>query len=89
MKYYRVKQEFDNCNVYGPTKNGKALIPYTVLVGNELYTPCQYKNFDGTKGARFYRMPGNNKPYTVRDIFEIVDINRNNTYWAFGARFAD
>ena len=42
MKYYRVKSEYDNVTRYKLNRRG-ARVPDSILVGNELYTPCEYK----------------------------------------------
>lgn len=42
MKYYRVKPEYDNVTRYKLNRCG-ACVPDSIIVGNELYTPCEYK----------------------------------------------
>lgn len=42
MKYYRVKPQYDNKTRY-TWNNHHQGIPNGIIVGNELYTPCEFK----------------------------------------------
>lgn len=42
MKYYRVKPEYDNKKRY-QWNNHRQGVPDGILIGNELYTPAEYK----------------------------------------------
>lgn len=67
MKYYRVRLTHDNSKVI----NNKGRI-ITELIGNELYTPAEYKRLS---------------EYVPHHYFDEVDISRTRTYKSFGARF--
>lgn len=83
MKYYRVKKEVDNYAIY--TKKGNHLEYTGLLVGNELLTIKEYEKMkikaDLIKCGYIRK--------NFEDCFNAVDINKNNTYFCFGARFAD
>lgn len=76
MKYYKVKKEYDNWSIYKYNKNNK-LVYSGFLVGNELKTPAEYKKLIETI-----------KNFNVSKAFDIVEVNKNKTFWFFGARFA-
>lgn len=42
MKYYRVKPQYDNKTRYTWNKHHHG-IPNGIIIGNELYTPCEFK----------------------------------------------
>ncbi len=44
-----------------------------ILIANELYTEKEF----------------NRLPYVYAGAFEMIDIPKNQTYWMFGARFAE
>lgn len=44
-----------------------------ILIANELYTEKEF----------------NKLPYIYTGAFEMIDIPKNQTYWMFGARFAE
>jgi hypothetical protein len=75
MKYYRVKPEFDN-KPQTKRKNHYRL-HVGIWIANELYTACELNHME----KRGIIIPD--------EIFEHVEINRNNTYWFFGARFSN
>ncbi len=82
MKYYKVRKQYDNTQVTKCNRSGKIIID-RFLVGNELYTPAEFRKL--TRGATFR---GNGvKDDTV--IFDLVEVNKNNTFWFFGARFRE
>lgn len=80
MKYYKVKPEYADTQVTKIDRYGRIKID-RYLVANELYTPYEFHRMN--IGAT-YRKAGI-KDDTV--IFDIVEINKNTTYWFFGARF--
>ena len=43
MKYYRVKPEYDNKPRYKWNNHRQGVPDGTVLIGNELYTPAEFK----------------------------------------------
>ena len=76
MKYYRVKQQYDNkplCVI----KRGKYINCGDILIANELYTVKEWEKV--VKNHVFGCSPGN--------CVELVEISKNNIYWFFGARF--
>lgn len=73
MKYYKVKKEYDNLQRY----NGKTVNFDGVWVANELYTKKELKKL------------ANGGLYINLKYFDVVEINKNKTYWFFGARFAE
>lgn len=78
MKYYRVKQEYDN--VYYSLDDN-------FLVGNELFTE---KEFYGVEQAFLRKCRNRNSAVEkFRKMFDVVNINKNDTYFFFGARFGD
>lgn len=74
MIYYKVKKDYDNF-VY--SKNNDFFIE------NELYTE---KEIEKIKNKFIKKYPRSQSFY---DIFDIVEINKNKTYFFFGARFVD
>ena len=42
MKYYRVKPQYDNKTRY-TWNNRRQGVPNGIIVGNELYTPCEFE----------------------------------------------
>ena len=42
MKYYKVKPEYDNRTRY-TWNNKKQGVPNSILIANELYTPCEFR----------------------------------------------
>ena len=75
MTYYKVKPEFDNVQII---KNRKI---FGFLVANELYTTKELEKL--LNGARLCRCGIK----AAIQAFEKVEINKNKTYWFFGARF--
>lgn len=75
MTYYRVNSAFDNVQII---KNRKIS---GFLVANELYTEKELEKL--LNGAR---LRGHGIKATSQ-AFEKVEINKNKTYWFFGARF--
>lgn len=75
MLYYRVKPEFDN----KPQTKRKShyRLRIGIWIGNELYTPCELNRME----KRGFIVPD--------ELFELVEINRNKTYFFFGARFSN
>lgn len=76
MKYYKVRKEYDNWNLYKYNKSNK-LVHNGFLVSCELKTPSEYK-----------RLIETTKNFDVSKAFEVVEVNKNKTFWFFGARFA-
>ena len=74
MKYFKVKPSKDNVRIF-KTVNG-IRYPVMWLVGNELYTKTEIKKKFGFMSEEL-----------LSCYFEIVDIKKSHTYWAFGARF--
>lgn len=75
MKYYKVKPEYDNKTIFKCARGGGLKID-GFLIGNELLTETEYKK----------RL---NRAYGYINCFDVVNINKNKTYWFFGARFAE
>ena len=42
MLYYMVKPQYDNKNRYRWNNNGQGVADGSILVANELYTPCEF-----------------------------------------------
>lgn len=73
MTYFKVKPEYDNKRI--ATESAHSRLPYSFWIGNELYTACELNAMK-------------KKGYIVKlGMFDTVNINRNKTYWSFGARF--
>lgn len=72
MTYYRVKPEYDNCNIYKRIGHTNYCKITRTLIGYELLTK---KEFSKLKVSPKY--------------FDTVYIPKNDTYWFFGARFAN
>lgn len=49
MKYYRVKKEYDNKTKYTWNNHGQG-VSNGILIGNELYTPREYKKIANYHG---------------------------------------
>ena len=69
MKYYRIKQEYDNARLLKRTFDG-------ILIGNELYTDKEWERL-----VLKYRVS--------EAVCDIVNVKSKETYWFFGARFAN
>lgn len=67
MKYYRVREQYDNFPKDPKVRDGN------ILVGGELYTEKEFEKL----------------PYVYAGAFERVEINKKDTYFCFGARFAN
>lgn len=80
MTYYKVKPQFNNVQILKTRRNH--LIIDGFLIANELYTKAELSKL--ITGATFRGCGVNDN--TV--IFDKVEINRNKTYYFFGARFA-
>lgn len=80
MKYYRVLPEYDNVEIWKTDERTCKNLFYTILVGNELYTKRELDKL--LSGATIHRVKKGVQ------IFEEVNISKNRTYRAFGARFA-
>lgn len=78
MKYYRVKQEYDN--VYYSTG-------FDFLIGGQLFTESEYY----TAAQHFLHKCRYRKGATEQfsKMFDIVYFNKNDTYFFFGARFGE
>lgn len=75
MTYYKIKPEYDNRQVY-IKHNHYYEYSGIILVANELYTVKEWERL--------------NKRYYIRDskyVYDIIECNKNKTYWFFGARF--
>lgn len=72
MIYYKVKPQYDQTPRLLWKRAQRAFIKDGIFVANELYTRHELRNYTIPNG----------------DIFETVNINKFNTYWFFGARFA-
>ena len=42
MEYYKVLPQYDNKNRYRWNNHGKVVSDGSILVANELYTPCEF-----------------------------------------------
>ncbi len=80
MKYYQVKRGWGNCQIVKTDARGRLNIS-GFLVADELYTPAEYRRI--FTGATI-RGGGIHEPEAA---FNVVNVNKNNTYWFFGARF--
>lgn len=78
MKYYRVKQEYDN--VYYSND-------FDFLIGNELFTEKEF--YDAEQAFLIKCRNRNSATEKFRQMFDVVNINKNDTYFFFGARFSD
>lgn len=74
MKYYRVKESFDNTNYY------RNMIYRGFLIGGELLTPAEYKAISDCYILRPVKS-------NIKPCFEVVEISQRNIYKSFGARF--
>lgn len=75
MKYFKVKPKYDQTKLY-KRKNGK--VTYAgFLIGDELYTEKELKKL--LSNCIFLNAKNR--------CFEPVEVNKNNIYWFFGARF--
>ena len=77
MLYYRVKKEYDNKQKLH-IRHGRTLhhYKYDVWVADELYTPGELEKLKKSG-------------IIINDNhFDIIEINKNKTYFFFGARFA-
>ena len=74
MKYYKVKQCFDNTNYY------RNKIYQGFLIGGELLTPAEYKAIKDCVVLRPVKA-------NITNCFERVEISQRNIYKSFGARF--
>ena len=70
MLYYRVKPEYDNKKRYRWNNHGQRVVDGSILVGNELYTPGEFRKIANCPAW-----------------FDKIQINKNKTYFFFGARF--
>ena len=70
MLYYRVKPEYDNKKRYRWNDHGQGVADGSILVGNELYTPGEFRKIANSPAW-----------------FDKIQINKNKTYFFFGARF--
>jgi hypothetical protein len=78
MKYYRVKPEYDN--VYYSTD-------FDFLIGNELFTEKEFYDVE-----QAFLRKCRNRIFALEKfhkMFEIVNLNKNDTYFFFGARFGE
>ena len=76
MKYMRILKKGDNVPLSHRTKSGVRVYD-GILVGNELYTLKEWEKLTARNLQNLDRYA------------EPVEINRNKTYWFFGARFAE
>jgi hypothetical protein len=78
MKYYKVKETSDQCQVINKsTKNGCYKIQ-GYLFANELITEKELK--------RKFNLCEQFTPNFIKNNFDIVNISKNDTYFFFGAR---
>lgn len=77
MKYYKVKPMFDNVAKIKATAAGKVYHTGDIYIGNELYTE---KEVDKMKNSFLL-------PASIDKMFDVVTINKNHTFFCFGARF--
>ena len=85
MKFYRVKPEYDN------VKLSKS---WEILVGSELLTPAEYdkalhKYVNRNNMSRVSKEPTDADHVGFASKFDVVDVKKNQTYWLWGARFAN
>lgn len=73
MLYYRVKTQYDQYPLYKRTAKGYKTD--RTLIAKELYTQSEINNFR------------KNYINCNSDLFDLITINKNDTYWSFGARF--
>ena len=78
MKYYRVKPEYDNIHYS---------LDYDCLIGNELFTEKEF--YDVEQAFLRKCLNRNSASEKFRKMFDVVNINKNDTYFFFGARFCD
>lgn len=78
MKYYQVKEEFDNVAIYKKIQGNIFENTGRILVRNELYTEHEYSKL---MECHF------SKRIKPELMFNIVDIPKNKTYKFFGCRF--
>lgn len=74
MTYYRVKKQYDN--VMKKRWTGKGFVFDGYYIQNELYTQRELEKLGLSNAAQLENGP-----------FEKVNVNKNRTYWCFGARF--
>lgn len=72
MKYYKVKNQYDNLRKY----NGKKVQFQGIWIGGELYTEKELQKIINT-GV-----------YVNSKYFDIIEIPKTETYFFFGARFS-
>jgi hypothetical protein len=77
MLYYRVKKEYDNKQKIN-IKSGRNLYHYKndIWIADELYTPGELQKLK------------KNGIIVNDNYFDTIAINKNKTYFFFGARFA-
>lgn len=73
MKYYKVKEKYDNYRLI--KQKGNHLVYDGILIGCELLTEKEYLKYK----VKYVNLKD--------ESFDIININRNNTYRLFGARF--
>ena len=77
MKYYKVKPMFDNVAKIKATAAGKVYHTGDIYIQNELYTEKEVEKMKNN-----FLLPA-----SIEKMFDVVTINKNNTFFCFGARF--
>ena len=87
MRYYQVKKEFDNAQIFSGRVCGPKKLLRT-LVGGELFTPAEYNRIkEQYVYARNFEKAGTKYYTNIDDLFDVKLYNRNRTLFFFGARF--
>ena len=79
MLYYRVKPQADQL----PKNPWK---PGDILISGELLTEKEYRELPVMRECERRNMP---LLRSYRDAFDLISVDERETYWLFGARFAD
>lgn len=87
MNYYMVKPEYDNANIVGGRLCGPKKLLLT-LIGNELFTTKEFMKLEENFSyAVVFTKTGKYHTKKLTEMFKPVSLNRNKTYYMFGARF--
>lgn len=100
MKYLKVKNFFNNKNVINKFENARiygaiSTTPYNYIdffVKNELITQKELTKIlknNNIFSLEYcgYSISGLTKEELIKNLFDIVEVNKNNTYCIFGSRF--
>lgn len=96
MIYYKVKSKNDNIELYAKNEFYNYFKKINFVISGELITKKELEKI--LKDYNFYNFQCNElakkqyyytKKELIKNIFDIVEINKNKTYIAFGARFAE